>query len=328
MATAQLPADIEVFRPGRHIDDQGGVHEFSPADVADIAASYDPALHEAPLTVGHPEHDRPAYGWVQGAHVNGAGHLAIASRDVEPQFAEMVASRRFAKRSAAFYPPTHPKNPTPGKWYLRHVAFLGAQPPAIAGLKEIQFADDAAGLVCFSEAGTPDPTPAKPPKQEHRTMSDEEKAAIARAEKAEAEAAAAQAKAKAAEDQLAQFAEQQRTARHAGFVAFAEHQVQAGKLAPKDRDMCVATLEAVADAAPVQFAEGGTTRSVSPAAWLQGLIAGSQPVVQFGEFAPGSVAHQGEPKDDAELDTRAKAYAREHKVSYAEALGAVVSFTA
>jgi len=93
--------------------------------------------------------------------------------------------------------------------------------------------------------------------------------------------------------------------------------------------MCVATLEAVADAAPVQFAEGGTTRSVSPAAWLQGLIAGSQPVVQFGEFAPGSAGQrQSAPKDDAELDARAKAYARDNKVSYAEAVAAVVSFTA
>lgn len=325
MATATLPPDIEVFRPGRHIDDQGGIHDFSPADVADIAASYNPALHEAPLTVGHPEHDRPAYGWVEGAHVNDEGRLAIASRDVEPQFAEMVAQRRFAKRSAAFYPPSHPKNPTPGKWYLRHVAFLGAQPPAIAGLKEIQFADDAAGLVCFSEASSEGQ-----PTQEHRTMSDQEKAAIARAEKAEADALAAQAAAKAAQDQLAQFAEQQRTARHAGFVAFAESQVQAGKLAPKDRDMCVATLEAVADAAPVQFAEGGTTRSVSPATWLQGLIANAAPVVQFGEFAPGAAAGQrhAPPKDDAELDARAQAYARDNKVSYAEAVAAVVSITA
>src|SRR5690606_2877795 len=100
-------------------------------DLEAIAAGYDPALHEAPLTVGHPAHDRPAYGWVGAVQVMPDGRLAITPRDVEPQFAEMVAARRFPKRSAAFYPPTHPKNPTPGRWYLRHVGFLGAQPPAI-----------------------------------------------------------------------------------------------------------------------------------------------------------------------------------------------------
>lgn len=335
MATPALPDAIEIFRPGRHIDDQGVEREFTPADLDAIAAGYDPALHEAPLTVGHPEHDRPAYGWVAGVGVASNGHLVIQARDADPRFAEMVAQRRFPKRSAAFYPPTHPKNPTPGRWYLRHVGFLGAQPPAISGLREIQFADDAAGLVVFSEAD-----PGQSPKESR--MTDEEKAAIARAEKAEADAraaadAAAQAdsRARAAEEQLARFAEQQRQARHAAHVAFCEslagaEGVHAGKLLPKDVAVAAAALDALADAQPVEFAEGDVTRKVSPAEWLKQHLSSRAPVVRFGEFAPGTAGgqHQAPPKDDAELDARARAYARDHKVSYAEALDAVVSVTA
>lgn len=335
MATAQLPASIEIFRPGRHIDDQGVVREFTAADLAAVAAAYDPALREAPLTIGHPEHDRPAYGWVGNVHVNAEGRLAIAPRDAEPQFAEMVARRRFPKRSAAFYPPEHPNNPTPGRWYLRHVAFLGAQPPAIAGLRDIKFADDAAGLVYFSEADAS-------PQQKDRIMTEEEKAAIARAEKAEAEAKAAgearaqaEAKTAAAENALAQFAEQQRTQRHASHVAFCEGLAaaegeHAGKLLPKDVQIAAAALDVLADAQPVSFAEGETTRTVSPVEWLKTHLSSRAPVVQFGEFAPGNAGGRrpAPPKDDAELDARAQAYARDNKVSYAEALGAVASFTA
>lgn len=315
-----LPDQIEIFRPGRHIDDAGGVHEFSDADVAAMVEAYDPAVREAPLTVGHPQDNRPAYGWVKGLARNEAGRLVMDTHQVEPQFAEMVDRGLFKKRSASFYPPSHPNNPTPGKWYLRHVAFLGAQPPAIAGLKD--FADDGVGAISFSE-GEPAHTT-----QEY-TM-DEVQKAQARAEQAEADAKAAREQAAAAETKLAQFAEQQRQTRHAGFVSFAEGEVKAGRLLPKDKDAAVAVLDILADAQPVEFAEGGATKKLAPADWLKGLIAAAKPAVSFGEFAPGDAGQGGQGAkglSDAEIDTRAKAYAAQHKVSYAEALSAVVNFT-
>ena len=337
-ASVKLPDGIEIFRPGRHTDDQGIAHHFSEADVDGMAASYNPALREAPLTVGHPKDNLPAYGWVKAVSRNAAGVLAITPHNVEPQFAEMVADKRFPKRSASFYPPQAPNNPTPGKWYLRHVAFLGAQPPAIAGLKDIQFSeDDAGGAVSFSEI---EPAPSTP--QESLSMTEaeikamqEQLAAEKKArEEAEAKAAAEAKRATAAEATTASFAEKAKAERTAGYVSFAESQVTAGRLLPKDKDMAVATLNALADAQPVEFAEGDTTRKVSPAQWLQDLITKAQPAVSFGEFAPGHAAGQVQPgaakgKSDAEIDQAAKAYMRQHKVDYSEALGAVTSsFTA
>jgi hypothetical protein len=333
-----LPDGIEIFRAGRHLDDAGVAHHFSEADLDGMAASYSPALREAPLTVGHPKDNLPAYGWVKAVTRTPAGTLAITPHQVEPQFAEMVQAGRFKKRSASFYPPHAPNNPTPGKWYLRHVAFLGAQPPAVAGLKDIQFSeDDAGGAVSFSEPVSAPSTPQESlsmTEAEIKAMQEQLAAEKKAREVAEAKAVAEASRAAAAEAATASFAEKARADRKAGFVSFAETQVEAGRVLPKDKDMVVATLEVLADAQPVEFAEGDTTRKVSPAQWLQDLIAKAQPSVSFGEFAPGHAAGQVQPgaakgKSDAEIDQAAKAYMRQHKVDYSEALGAVTSsFTA
>lgn len=326
---AALPDGIEIFRAGRHTDDAGGIHEFSEADIAGMVASYDPALREAPLTVGHPASNLPAYGWVSGLKRTADGRLAMDTRAVEPQFAEMVRDQRFPKRSSSFYPPSHPNNPKPGGWYLRHVAFLGAQPPAIAGLKDIAFAEaDNAGAVNFSEA--PTPTTLKD------TMDKEMQAQLDAANKKAADANAAllasQAATKQATDKLASFAEAARVQRTAGHVSFAEGEVKAGRLLPKDQGAAVAVLDLLADSQPVEFSEGGATHKVTPVEWLKGLIANAKPIVSFGEHAPGTGHQPGagsaKGKTDAEIDTAARAYARQNKVSYAEGLSAVTSFTA
>lgn len=344
-AAAVLPDGIEIFRAGRHIDDSGVAHNFSEADVAGMATSYDPALREAPLVIGHPKDNLPAYGWVKAVTHTAEGSLSISTHQVEPQFAEMVTAGRFKKRSASFYPPGAPNNPTPGKWYLRHVAFLGAQQPAIAGLKSIQFSeDDATGAINFSEpVATTDPviTTQEPEDMpaDLQTQLNEANAKLAAEQQARAKAeqdlATQKTAAETATAQAASFAETARANRKAGFVSFAEAQVTAGRLQPKDKDMAVATLESLADAAPVSFSEGDTTRKVSPSQWLQDLISNAKPSVSFGEFAPGnSSAHQAQQgqakgKTDAEIDQAARAYMREHKVAnYAEALTAVTtSFT-
>jgi hypothetical protein len=71
--------------------------------------------------------------------------------NVDPQFAEIVAAGRYKKISASFYLPDSPSNPKPGVMYLRHVGFLGAQPPAIKGLRNSTFASNDEGVVEFSD---------------------------------------------------------------------------------------------------------------------------------------------------------------------------------
>jgi len=144
-----------VFKSGTHISANGVEMGFSDADLREIAESYNPALHEAPLVIGHPKTDDPAWGWVSSVKfkegANGApSELTVETKDVEPQFAELVNKRRYAKRSIALYPREAKTNPTPGKLHLKHIGFLGAVPPAIKGLPAMAFSEDD-GALCFSQ---------------------------------------------------------------------------------------------------------------------------------------------------------------------------------
>lgn len=131
---------IHIFKAGQQTASSGQTLVFTQADLEATAAAYNPDLHEAPLVVGHPEDDDPAYGWVAQLKAQANGLFAIPTQ-VNADFEELVKTGAFKKVSASFYPPQHPNNPTPGVYALRHVGFLGAQPPAVKGLKPTQFAD-------------------------------------------------------------------------------------------------------------------------------------------------------------------------------------------
>lgn len=142
---------IHIFRAGRHTAMSGESIQFTEQDLAASAAAYDPALHEAPLVVGHPRTDAPAYGWVKALHYGEARGMEADADDIDPAFAELVQARRFGKVSASWYRPDSPSNPVPGVYYLRHVGFLGAQPPAVKGLRSPEFAEDEEGVIEFAD---------------------------------------------------------------------------------------------------------------------------------------------------------------------------------
>lgn len=148
--TLSTAAPLQIFKSGRHTAMSGQALAFSESDLQATVAAYDPAKHEAPLVVGHPVHDMPAYGWVQSLQFNEGGIDATPAQ-VNSDFADMVAAGAFKKISASFYSPEAPSNPVPGVYYLRHVGFLGAQPPAIKGLRSPSFADNEVGVVTFAE---------------------------------------------------------------------------------------------------------------------------------------------------------------------------------
>ena len=111
----------------------------------------------------------PVLSWAL-IHADWAGQSAAdCSRDGAPQFTDWVAAGRYKKRSASFYTADHPSNPTPGKPYLRHVGFLGAQPPAVKGLADFAGTDEPV----YEFADLPDP-PQQPLPHEETMEKDEE----------------------------------------------------------------------------------------------------------------------------------------------------------
>lgn len=143
---------IEIFKPGTHTPMGGAPIEFTEQDLLAAVAAYDPAVCEAPLVVGHPKENLPAYGWVKS--LSFADGLVLAQPDqVDPAFADLVNAGRYKKISAAFYAPNSIGNPKPGSYYLRHVGFLGAVPPSVKGLRSPTFADDDEGVLEFADWG-------------------------------------------------------------------------------------------------------------------------------------------------------------------------------
>lgn len=126
--------NLHIFKPGTQADMRGQVIEFSGGDLAASAAAYDPALHEAPLVVGHPAANLPAYGWVKSLQASTSG-LQAEPQQVDPAFAELVEAGRFRRFPPVPINPNSPNNPVPGVYYLRHVGFLGANRQRSRGSK-------------------------------------------------------------------------------------------------------------------------------------------------------------------------------------------------
>lgn len=133
---------IEVFRAGTFSPMGAPPQTITEANLRDIAATYDRTLAPAPVVIGHPSLDAPAFGWVEHLYVEG-GILKATLEDTVSEFSELVKAGRYKRVSVALYMPKASNNPKPGAMYLKHVGFLGATAPAVPGLKPVKFSDDA-----------------------------------------------------------------------------------------------------------------------------------------------------------------------------------------
>ena len=132
---------IEVFEGGTQTDSEGRTDLFDESKLDYTVKTYNPTHHEAPLCIGHPEHNTPAYGWVEEIKRNGKKLLAKC-KQIPPEISNAIHSGFWKKRSISFYPD--------GK--LRHIGFLGAQPPAVKGLVDIKFKEKEEKYVTFSQS--------------------------------------------------------------------------------------------------------------------------------------------------------------------------------
>jgi len=131
---------IAIFKTGTHTDSSGNTKTWTEQDLDRIAA-YDSAKHEAPVVIGHPKDNAPAYGWAEALKRDGE-FLYAKLKDLVPEFVDMVKKGMFKKRSISLYP----------DGTLRHIGFLGAMPPAIKGLPDVAFSDEGSITIDFSAA--------------------------------------------------------------------------------------------------------------------------------------------------------------------------------
>ncbi|MBW7567077.1 peptidase [Chromobacterium subtsugae] len=328
---------LHIFKSGRQTAMSGDVLDFSESDLAACARAYDPALHEAPIVIGHPKHDAPAYGWVKSLAASGIDLLADPHQ-VDPAFAELVATGRHKKISASFYRPDSPNNPVPGVYYLRHVGFLGAQPPAVKGLRPVEFGEADDDVVEFGDWGDvqnaslwrrmrewlisqfdldtadkviPDYAVAN---LEDDARQDDSSSSFAdpsqpkeTPEVTPEQQAALEAENARLKQQLATAAAEKKAtaaaARHGEHLAYAEQLIGEGKLAPKHKDAVVAFLDFADGETSVEFGEGDAKQALASA--FKGFLGDMPKVIDFGESATKDKANQWEQDGSLEFGERA-----------------------
>jgi hypothetical protein len=132
---------IPIFKAGIHKDASGHEALWTAEDLDKIAA-YNPSHHEAPVVIGHPKDNSPAWGWVEA--VKREGDILLATfKDLIPEFKDMVSKGLFKKRSISLYP----------DGTLRHIGYLGATPPAVKGLEDVAFNEGDQTIIEFNEEG-------------------------------------------------------------------------------------------------------------------------------------------------------------------------------
>lgn len=316
---------LEIFKAGSHTAMSGVSLSFSEADLQATAAAYDPALHEAPLVVGHPRNDAPAYGWVRSLSTDGQ-LLQAAPGQVDADFAEAVNAGRFKKVSASFYTPDSPSNPVPGVYYLRHVGFLGAQAPAVKGLKSASFSDSEEGVIEFGDwddrinaslwrtirdwilaqfgqeaadravpgwnvdqlqesAAQPEPEDL----QASPAFSEPDNQSTEEEQRMSEDLAAREAAIKQQEAEFAErenrLREREAKARRDEYAEFCDGLVKDGRLLPVHKLGMVEFMAALDDDQVIEFGEGTEHKKLASAAWLKSFLTGLPKQVEFGEVA-------------------------------------------
>lgn len=345
---------LEIFKAGKHVDASGVTREFSESDLVASAAAYSPSLHEAPIVIGHPKHDDPAYGWVESVDVQGGSFLANP-KQVDPAFAEDVKAGKYKKISASFYAPDSPSNPVQGVYYLRHVGFLGAMPPSVKGMKPVNFAEAEEGVIEFAEVDFMDWDDMQQAMQWQRlrdwmaSQFDLETAnqvipiefidslKISAAQDDMVYAPKPEMQMDYSEGETVDFAEKEAalTAREAAiakreaeltrieFSEYTDRLIGEGKVLPHEKAKIVATLVTLSNASQVvEFSEGGEDKSESLLDTYKSSLEARRKQVDFAEIPQGVDPVDGnDPQAHAELirQRMAKAKAEGKDISFSEA---------
>ncbi|MBF0627867.1 MAG: peptidase [Magnetococcales bacterium] len=328
------PHLIAIFKSGRHADQNGTTLIITDADLERTVAAYDPARWKAPLVIGHPRHDAPAWGWVAALSLEN-GTLMATLTDLDPQVVELVQAGRYRNVSTSFYTPDGAGNPFPGVFYPRHVGLLGAQPPAVKGMPQVQFSetDDPAHHAVGEGLALPTP---QPPMESgmHTTPAEQDwQQRLEQLTRLQQELTTREARFAEQDQQLAAREETLRQAeaedRQQRAEAFVDALIAEGRILPRFRDGLIAFLLFLSESGVVEFAEGHNKR-----AFLEGFLKELPPQVNYAEQtperSPGTKAlrfqvPQGYAVDPDGLQEHARilAYANAHHTDYLTAALAV-----
>ena len=267
----------QIFRTGKHVDSKGNEREWTIEDLDKIAYQANNVHKNSPICVGHPQSNSPAYGWLKNVQRIGNG-LYCDFKDVQKEFVEAVKKGLFKNRSISLDKDLN----------IRHLAFLGAQAPAIKGLEQFCFEDDE---------DTQD--------IEFTNFSDIEEQKEERNDKVE--------KIEEMQNQLAekdaqidklqkQIAEAETAKKVQDFEDFCDKAIEKGNILPKHKESIVNILTACDKMETFNFSDGGEKDAVSA---VKDFVS-SLKIMDFKEIAKKEDAPEIQNFEDVDSSTFAK----------------------
>ncbi len=242
----------EIFKTGKYKDSKGNEREWTLADLQTMKQNYEEKNPDVPICCGHPKNNSPAYGWLDGLKIenNKENGFSLFSKfkNVQEDFKEAINKGLYKTRSISVTPDL----------MIRHLAFLGAQTPAIKKLEEFCFSeneddiqietnanDDIAESVQtepIADGGVPSASVQKQNNKGITKMNEQEIQAL-KDENAELKKQLeAEKKAKQAQE----------------FQNFCDKAIEKGNILPAQKNAVMDILTASSDYEPFEFSDGNT----------------------------------------------------------------------
>ncbi len=298
---------MEIFKAGTQKDSSGKEKNWTEKDLDEIVSKYNPSVHEAPLTIGHPADNKPDWGWIDSIKREGNTLLA-KTKDIVPAFSEMLKNKMFKKRSVSFSQ----------DYGLRHVGFLGAMPPAVKGLADYNFKEENEITYYQDEIGG-------------NEMDEKEK----EIQELKSKLSEFSEKEKTKDDEIAslkiELARKELEARKKEHNDFCEKHIE--KITPANKNDVVDFMEVMHNAGSYDFAEGTEKNALQR---FKGFLEKLSKRVEFSEVATKDKAavkqaaassefsEYGVDGERLQLHEKALEYAEKNNVSYGAAIKKVM----
>lgn len=251
-----LSDETTILTPGVH-----NGHPLGLAQIQELVETYNPQAQPAPLKLTHADKQKEAYGWIKSLRT-GPFTPPGQTKSVTALYATLSPTEagRQANRSGGYrmksleaWPPTHPSNPTPGRWHLKALALLGSDSPACPNLGPLELSADPVDaetpvLILQDTTPTPGGEPLPNPRGATMALTPEEQAALDKAKATETQN----------KELLAKLEAQSKDAAAVAVQARLDGLVQGKRITPAAAATLKTVLLALPDEGEVQLAAGKT----------------------------------------------------------------------
>jgi DNA-binding transcriptional MerR regulator len=269
----------ELIYPGQFRARSGEIVDITPDDLAYMIDTFDPNDRDVPIVLGHPEHNHPAYGWLDRLRINPeSGYLEGKYKDLVEALIPMLKQKQYRKKSIGLYPDKR----------LKHIGLLGAAQPAVPGLSDIKFNQNQDSFVLevieFSEgnmtieelqallAAKEKELEAAKAKQKEFSSHELQSAVLKLENKLSEKEKEMEAARKKMADKDKAFSEYKGEQERKELEQWVDGQIAQGKILPAQKENGM--LDFMCGLGSIEFSQSGDGQKTNPKAWFKEFVEG------------------------------------------------------